>query len=129
MKVVHTLEAKGKWKISMKATASALTPIMLTGHHYWNLEAYEESQTLDNHFMEVPASNTVATDDSLIPNGQLSPVANTALDLRKAKPLGPAIPLTPGGVGIDFCYAFDRPGSIISPKPAVSFWSTNSGIK
>ncbi|KAF9038239.1 galactose mutarotase-like protein [Panaeolus papilionaceus] len=126
--VTYKLESKATWKISMKSTASALTPIMLTGHHYWNLEAYQESQTLDAHFMEARASKYLATDEVLLPTGQLSPVANTSLDLREARSLGRSISNTPGGIGYDHCLVFNKPIPNVR-QPAVSLWSTNSGIK
>ncbi|KAF9057698.1 galactose mutarotase-like protein [Panaeolus papilionaceus] len=131
--VVYTLERNAQWKISIKATSSALTPIMLSGHHYWNLEAYQETQDLNHHFMEFQASRWVATDGALIPTGKLSSVDKTPMDFRKAKSIGLNIPATAkdefcgtGCVGFDNCWAFDHPNS---RKPAASFWSTNSGIK
>lgn len=59
----------------MHATASELTPIMLSGHHYWNLEAYEETQDLNGHIAQFEASRFIATDGNLIPTGKLTPVA------------------------------------------------------
>lgn len=94
VKVVYTLERNAQWKISIKATSSALTPIMLSGHHYWNLEAYQETQDLNHHFMEFQASRWVATDGALIPTGKLSSVDKTPMDFRKAKSIGLNIPAT-----------------------------------
>lgn len=67
---------------------------MLSGHHYWNLEAYEESQDLNGHFAQFQASKFVATDGNLIPTGQLTSVAETPMDFRKAKSIGKSIPDT-----------------------------------
>ena len=67
---------------------------MLSGHHFWNLEAYQESEDLSSHFMQFNSSRFVATDGNLIPNGELSSVEGTPLDFRVAKSIGDSIPDT-----------------------------------
>lgn len=64
---------------------------MLSGHHYWNLEAYQETQDLVGHQAEFAASKVIATDGQLIPTGELLDVEGTPLDFRKAKSLGGSI--------------------------------------
>ena len=64
---------------------------MLTGHYYWNLEAYQESQDLNAHYVQCNASKFVATDGNLIPTGELLTVDNTPIDFRKAKSVGLSI--------------------------------------
>ncbi|KAG6854862.1 hypothetical protein C0991_012052 [Blastosporella zonata] len=73
---------------------------MLSGHHYWNLEAYQETQDLVGHYAQFPASKFVATDGDLIPNGQLSDVTGTPMDFRKANSIGRGINGTTSG---EFC--------------------------
>ncbi|KAG6821584.1 hypothetical protein H0H93_000093 [Arthromyces matolae] len=92
--VTYTLEAKSTWKMSIDSVATDLTPIMLSGHHYWNLEAYEETQDLVGHHAQFQASKFVTTDGTLIPNGQLTNVAGTPMDFRKAKSIGGSINAT-----------------------------------
>jgi len=131
--IVYTLEAKATWKITMESTASELTPIMLSCHQYWNLEAYQETQDLVGHFAEFEASKIVSTNGLLIPNGQTTPVQGTPLDFRKAKSIGGSINATAeaqycgtGCVGFDNCWIYDDNDS---KKPVFSIWSVNSGIK
>ncbi|KAJ6628773.1 galactose mutarotase-like domain-containing protein [Mycena sp. CBHHK59/15] len=131
--VTYTLEPKSTWKISMHSIASELTPIMLSGHHYWNLEAYQETQDLLGHFAQFDASRIIATDGHLIPNGELTPVAGTPLDFRKAKSIGGSINATAaaqycgtGCVGFDNCWIYDKNDF---KDPVFSIWSVNSGIK
>jgi len=131
--VEYTLEAKSTWKISIHATASELTPIMLSGHHYWNLEAYQETQDLVGHIAQFDASRFIATDGNLIPTGQLTPVQGTPLDFRKAKSIGGSINATAeaqfcgtGCVGFDNAWVYDNNNG---KKPVFSIWSVNSGIK
>ncbi|KAJ7283933.1 galactose mutarotase-like protein [Mycena rebaudengoi] len=131
--VTYTLEKKATWKISMHAVASELTPIMLSGHHYWNLEAYEETQDLVGHHAQFASSSFIATDGHLIPTGKLTPVQGTPLDFRKAKSIGGSINATAEGqfcgtgcVGFDNAWVYDNNNG---KKPAFSVWSVNSGIK
>jgi len=117
----------------MNAVATKKTPIMLSGHHYWNLEAYQETQDLEGHVVHFQASRFVATDGALIPNGTLLDVKGTPLDFRQPKSIGASIPATAAGqfcgtncVGFDNCWIFDKRSL---EKPAFSAWSVNSGIR
>ncbi|KAJ7737319.1 galactose mutarotase-like domain-containing protein [Mycena metata] len=131
--VTYTLESKSTWKIHIHSVATELTPIMLTNHHYFNLEAYQESQDLNSHFLQIDASRFVTTNGELLPNGTLTSVGGTTLDFRKPKSLGEAINNTALGfvvpvrcAGFDNDWVYDTPKS---DKPGLSLWSTNSGIK
>ena len=83
---------------------------MLSGHHFWNFEAYQESQDLNAHYAQFHASRYVATDGNLIPTGELRTVDNTPMDFRKAKSVGLGIlKTTPGefcGTGVFFWTIF-----------------------
>ncbi|KAL0949392.1 hypothetical protein HGRIS_009456 [Hohenbuehelia grisea] len=131
--VTYRLEAKATWKISMRAVSTKKTPIMLSGHHYWNLEAYDETQDLVGHHAQFDASRVIATDGILIPDGKLLDARNTPLDFRKAKSIGGSINSTApfeycgtGCVGFDNCWIYDKNDG---KKPAFSLWSVNSGIR
>lgn len=107
--VTYTLKRKSTWKISMLSIATALTPIMLSGHHYWNFEAFQETQDLVGHHAQFPASRFVATDGHLIPTGELTSVEGTPLDFRKPQSIGKSVNATAGaefcgtGVFLDLC--------------------------
>ena len=92
--VEYTLSSKALWSIKMHATADKLTPIMLAGHHYWNLEAYQETQDLVGHIAQFDASRVIGTDGILVPNGKLIEVNRTPLDFRVAKSIGGSINAT-----------------------------------
>ncbi|KAK0230953.1 galactose mutarotase-like protein [Armillaria fumosa] len=131
--VTYELKAKATWKISMEAVATEKTPIMLSGHHYWNLEAYEETSNLNGHFSQFDASRVIATDGHLIPTGDLLEAPGTPLDFRVAKSIGMSINATEGKdycgtgyVGFDNCWIYD---SNDRRHPALSVWSINSGIR
>lgn len=75
----------------MHATADQQTPIMLTNHHYWNLEAYQETQDLDGHFAQISSSKVVANDALKLVNGSYIEANGTALDFRQPKSIGNSI--------------------------------------
>ncbi|TFK75769.1 galactose mutarotase-like protein [Pluteus cervinus] len=131
--VTYTLENRATWKVSMIARASEKTPIMLSGHHYWNLEAFQETQDLSGHHAQFMASKYIATDGKLIPTGELADVNNTPMDFRSGRVVGPSINTTAEAqycgtdcVGYDNAWVFDNNDGKSS---VMSFWSQNSGIK
>lgn len=92
----YTLLSGGTWHVTLCATATKQTPIMLTLHHYFNLEAYEESQDLLSHFAQIDSSRVIATDGILIPTGSLLNVEGSPLDFRTEKSVGLALEATKG---------------------------------
>jgi len=131
--VTYTLQNHANWHIQMHSTADSLTPIMLSSHVYWNLEAYKESQDLNATFVQFDASRIIATDGILIPTGKLTDIDDTPANFHVGKSLGKAIGQTVAGefcgtncVGFDNCWIYDAPQS---KTPLFSIWNTNSGIK
>ncbi|KZV99630.1 galactose mutarotase-like protein [Exidia glandulosa HHB12029] len=128
--VTYTLSAHSTFHITMKSSADTRTPIMLSGHHYWNLEAYAESQDLVGHVGQWAASKVIDADSLLIPTGDLIDVTGNALDFRKATSVGVALEngvwCGPGCTGFDNAWVYDNNDG---KKPIFSLWSVNSGIR
>ncbi|KAJ4360568.1 uncharacterized protein N0V89_001134 [Didymosphaeria variabile] len=65
------------WNIKMVALATTKkTPIMLSSHTYWNLDAFAnpETATTDNHTLHLPYSGQrIGVDNILIPDGTILP--------------------------------------------------------
>lgn len=108
--VRYTLENNAKWTISMRAYSDSETPVMLSSHAYWNLDAYQGSEDLSTHYIQLNADKYVATDSTLIPTGELPSVSGTPLDLRQPIQVKQAIQNTAGkdicGPG---CTGYDTP--------------------
>ncbi len=72
--------------VDYAVTSSAPTPFNISQHSYWNL-AGAGTSALD-HLLRIEADRYLPVDETLIPTGELAPVAGTPFDFRVAKPIG-----------------------------------------
>ncbi len=87
--VRYTLRA-GTLRIEYSATTDADTVVNLTNHSYFNLAGQGNGDIL-GHQLKLNASRTTPVNSTLIPTGELAPVASTPFDFRKATPIGQRI--------------------------------------
>lgn len=94
----------------IRATTDKTTVVNLTSHCYWNLKGAESGSVLD-HELTLNASRWLPTDSTLIPTGELAPVAGTPMDFYSPKTLGRDIradfPALEHGKGYDNCWVLD----------------------
>jgi aldose 1-epimerase len=83
--VFYTLTNDNALRIDYSATTDAPTVLNLTNHSYFNLAG---SGAVYDHVLMLAADNFTPVDANLNPTGGIAPVAGTALDFRKAKPIG-----------------------------------------
>ncbi|CAG8184024.1 unnamed protein product [Penicillium salamii] len=133
---------KGLPQLTSKIVALALTektPIMLSNHIYWNLNAFKESTVLNDTSLQLPLSRRFVGGDSiLIPNGTIHDVETSfqgALDFTSSKLIGEDIDKTTGlcgagCTGYDTCFLVDRPStnSADSMSTALRASSSTTGI-
>ncbi|KAI9897851.1 hypothetical protein N3K66_007707 [Trichothecium roseum] len=100
--------ADGTWRIKMEATSpDAKTPLMLTQHTYFNLDAYRDPATdkVWNHTLHMPfSSRYLVADDSALPTGEIAVAAPGSINDFASSPglqLGHATsdPAFPGNCG------------------------------
>lgn len=117
------------------------TPIMLSNHIYWSLNAFTDKNdlTIGNDTLSVPFSKRfIETDEYLVPNGQIGLVnERKGLDFTKARKIGENIDKANGVCGpkckgIDTAFILDRPidsGSISMDYPLLTMKSNRTGIQ
>lgn len=97
--------------IMLEATADAPTIANLTNHAYWNLDGADSGNAL-KQTLRLKASRWLPTDESLVPTGEMAPVAGTPMDFMEAKAVGRDIkedfPALKYGKGYDNCWVLDR---------------------
>jgi aldose 1-epimerase len=88
--VTYTLTADNSIKLGYRATTDAPTILNLTNHTYFNL-AGEGNDTVYNQRVYLNADRYTPVDSTLIPTGQLAPVAGTPMDFRTPTAIGARI--------------------------------------
>ena len=83
--VLMTLTNGDELRIDYTATTDRATPVNLTNHSYFNLAG--GGNVLD-HELKVAAKAYIPVDATSIPTGKQVPVAGTAFDFTKRKPIG-----------------------------------------
>lgn len=147
VEVLYTLTNDNTLKIDFQATTDKATVCNLTHHAYFNLSGKQGSSILD-HSVTLPASRFLPVDKTLIPTGELKPVAGTPFDFTTAHKVGERVntpkdaQLIAGG-GYDHCWVLDKKGSelalaatltdstsgrtlkLSTTEPAIQFYSGN----
>ncbi|MEO6526524.1 MAG: aldose epimerase family protein [Gemmatimonadaceae bacterium] len=110
-RVTYTLTDRDELAVDYEATTDKATPVNLTQHTYWNL-AGDGRRDILGHLLTLNASAITPVDSTLIPTGELMPVAGTPFDFRTPTAIGARIdqthPQITNGKGYDHNYVLDR---------------------
>ena len=99
--VKFTLTDSNALKIEYDAETDKSTPINLTNHSYFNLTG-DVTNTIADHLLMIDADKYTPVDSTLIPTGELLPVAGTPFDFRRSKKIGADLEKVTGGYDHNF---------------------------
>ena len=146
VRVTYTLTDGDELVVDYAATTTRPTPVNLSQHSYFNLVGDAPRDVL-GHLLQLDASRYTPVDSTLIPTGELAPVAGTPFDFRTATTIGARIgapheQLRFGG-GYDHNFVLDQRGGglqhaarVVEPmsgrtldistdQPGIQFYSGN----
>jgi aldose 1-epimerase len=86
VRVTYLLTARGELMVQYAASTDRRTILNLTQHSYFNLS--DRAPDILEHELTMRASQFTPIDASLIPTGELRPVAGTPFDFRTAATIG-----------------------------------------
>ena len=99
--VVFTLTDDHALRLAYTATTDRATPLNLTNHAYFNL-SHGISKDVLSHEITLAADRYTVVDATLIPTGELRPVAGTPFDFTAVHAIGERIAQVPGGYDHNF---------------------------
>jgi aldose 1-epimerase len=112
--VTFTVTANNELRIEYAATTDKATPINLSNHSYFNL-AGATSASILSHELMLAADHYTPVDDTLIPTGEIAPVAGTPLDFTRPTGIGARIhEIKADPVGYDHNFVLDSKGKALT---------------
>ena len=85
VQVVYTLTDRNELVVDYAATTDKATPLNLTQHSYFNLAGAGE---IFGHLLQIDGDAITPVDETLIPTGEIQPVAGTDFDFRALTAIG-----------------------------------------
>ena len=131
VKVTYSLDDGGDLTITYEATSDRPTIVNMTNHALFNMAGDGAPEGTSRHMLTIPAQAYTPVNATLIPTGELKPVAGTVFDFRAPRLV--ALGLRDGrdpqiviGRGYDHNFALDK-GQTATPQLAARLEDPVSG--
>lgn len=130
-RVTYTLTEANELKIDFDAETTAPTVVNMTNHAIFNLAGEGAPGGILQHRLTIPASHYTPVNATLIPTGELKPVAGTVFDFTHGRVIADGVrdgrdPQIVAGRGYDHNFALDA-GLTQTPKLAARLEDPASG--
>ena len=119
VKAVYTLTEDNALRLEYTATTDKDTLVNLTQHSYFNLRGHGD---VLGHELQINAREFTPVDGTLIPTGELRPVAGTPFDFRQPTAIGARIGQDDGQ--LKFGQGYDHNWVITKPRGALAVIAT-----
>lgn len=123
VRVTYTLTDADELVLDYRATTDRATPVNLTQHSYFNLAGAGNGDVLGHEVM-IRADGFTPVDASMIPTGEIRPVAGTPFDFRTPAPIGARIGCDDvqldHGSGYDHNFVLTRVAGVDGPNARVT---------
>jgi aldose 1-epimerase len=87
----YSLNERNELSVEYTATTDKPTIVNITNHSFFNLAGEGAPSSIYDHVMTIPADAITPVDRTLIPTGELRPVAGTPFDFRTPRVIGDRI--------------------------------------
>ena len=128
--VTYTFGDDNKLRVDYSATTDKDTVINLSQHAYFNLNGHASGSILDHELM-LKADHFTPVDATLIPTGDITPVAGTPMDFTEPRRIGARIngdtEQLKFGLGYDHNWVLSTEGPAEQLELAASVYAADSG--
>jgi len=87
VRATYTLTHGNALRVTMEAETDRATPVNMAHHTYWNLGGHGSGSILD-HNVTLESTSLTATDETLIPTGEIQDISSTCRDLSQGANVG-----------------------------------------